>query len=577
MNCMTDPKIRNIVLASASQSGKSECELNFIGYIIDNDPGTIVYVQPSLEDARKFSKLRVSPMIRDCANLRRKVHDKKAGKYDKNSNTMLQKSFPGGMLIMCGSNSASALSSTPARYIIGDERDRWAQSAGAEGDPWELAKARQRTFYNSKSIEVSTPTILGRSNIESSYQQGTQEKWCYKCPSCGVYSNIVFSDIKFDPESYYVGKKKLWKINGPVEWRCPKCGETHREEVVRRQPTKWVADNPDAYNSGIRSFWLNAFSSPWVPWEKIVLEFLNAKDYPERLQVVFNTLFGELWEDRGDLVEEEEMLSRLEDYGKREDGTPVELPDGVLVLTCGVDTQDNRLEYEVVGHGLFGETWGIKRGVIMGRPDSDETWDRLDGVIDHAYRFKDNQALKVSFTCVDSGGHFTQEVYENCKKRIGKGVFATMGRGGDGVPFTRPPRKMPIREDPQNTAWLYTLGVDAGKAMIMQNLKVEKKGPRYCHFSNDPDAGYDIGFFNGLLSEKMTLVHTSSGDKWAWKKIPGHERNEPLDCRNYALAAFRILNPDLDAVQRRLKGLEEKPAPKPVKRRRKQVNYFNDW
>lgn len=81
------------------------------------------------------------------------------------------------MLTLTGSNSASALASTPARYIIGDERDRWATSAGTEGDPWALAEARQATFYNAKAVEVSTPTIKGNSNIETSFYQGTQERY----------------------------------------------------------------------------------------------------------------------------------------------------------------------------------------------------------------------------------------------------------------------------------------------------------------------------------------------------------------------------------------------------------------
>ena len=125
---------------------------------------------------------------------------------------------------------------------------------------------------------------------------------------------------------------------------------------MRKQPAKWIADNPDAYKKGVRSFWLNAFSSPWTPWEKIVLKFLDAKDDPQRLKVVYNTLLGQLWEDRGDLEDEDTMLARREDYGTRPDGTPVELPDGVLVLTCGVDTQDNRLEYISTHAPLRGAT-----------------------------------------------------------------------------------------------------------------------------------------------------------------------------------------------------------------------------
>ncbi len=245
---------------------------------------------------------------------------------------------------------------------------------------------------------------------------------------------------------------------------------------MRRQPAKWIAENPDAYKKGVRSFWLNAFSSPWTPWEKIVLKFLDAKDDPQRLKVVYNTLLGQLWEDRGDLEDEDTMLARREDYGTRPDGTPVELPDGVLVLTCGVDTQDNRLEYEVVGHGKYGENWGIVKGYIMGRPDTPEVWQRLDDVVDHVYKFKNGRGLKISITCVDSGGHFTQEVYEACRARQGKRVFAIKGKGGDGIPYVSPPTKVPIRDNKKITCWLYTIGVDAGKAAIMAGLKVQEPG-----------------------------------------------------------------------------------------------------
>ena len=579
MKAFTDPKVHKIVMVAASQVGKSELELNIIGYIIDQDPGSILYVHPTIDDARKFSRLRVAPMIRDSKPLKAKVHDVKA---KDSGNTILQKSFPGGMLTLTGSNSASARASTPARYIIGDERDRWAVSAGTEGDPWALAEARQATFYNAKAVEVSTPTIKGNSNIETSFFQGTQERWCHRCPECGEYHEIVFDDIKFEPEATRIRGKKTWKLKGGVSWACPGCGCLIPEETMRRQPAKWIAENPDAYAKGVRSFWLNAFSSPWTPWQKIVLKFLDAQNDPQRLKVVYNTLLGQLWEDRGDLEDEDTMLARREDYGTRPDGTPVELPDGVLVLTCGVDTQDNRLEYEVVGHGHYGETWGIVKGYIMGRPDTPEVWQRLDDVIDHVYTFKNGRGLRISITCVDSGGHFTQEVYEACRARIHKRVFAIKGKGGDGIPFVSPPSKVPIRDNKKITCWLYTLGVDAGKASIMASLKVQEPGPRYCHFNRNPDAGYDLNYFNGLLSEKLVLKHTSRGDRWAWEKLPGHNRNEALDCRDYAMAGVKIINPDMDAVERRLKGLEEKPAQQRQQarsktKRSKAANAFDDW
>lgn len=578
MDAFTDPKVAKISLVASSQVGKSELELNIIGYIIDQDPGSILYIQPTVDDAKKFSRLRIAPMIRDSATLRSKVADIKSRD---SGNTMLQKSFPGGMLTIVGSNSASGLASTPAKYVLGDERDRWALSAGTEGDPWALAEARTTTFYNSKMVDVSTPTDKGTSPIEKSFNEGTRERWCHQCPHCGEYSNIVFNDIKFDFETVGSGRKKDYIIHS-IAWSCPECGCISTESEMRRQPAKWIAENPDAYAKGHRSFWLNAFSSPWQGWRKVVYAFLVARKDPQRLKVVYNTMLGELWEDRGDLEDEDAMLGRREDYGHCDDGTPVELPDGVLALTCGVDTQDDRLEYEVLGHGHYGETWGIKRGIIMGDPAYDEPWTRLDDVIERVYRFRDGTGLTIARTFVDSGGHKTQNVYMQCRARTYKRVFAIKGVGGDGVPYTKPPSKVKIIVNGQTVGltWLYALGVDAGKAEIFSALKVQEAGPKFCHFPKGEGRGYDTAFFTGLLSEKLVLKSERGRTRWAWVKLPGHERNEALDCRNYALAAFRSWDPDLDAVERRLRGIEEPAGQKKTRRRgvvKRSASLGDEW
>lgn len=578
MDAFTDSKVAKISLVASSQVGKSELELNIIGYIIDQDPGSILYIQPTVDDAKKFSRLRIAPMIRDSATLRSKVADIKSRD---SGNTMLQKSFPGGMLTIVGSNSASGLASTPAKYVLGDERDRWALSAGTEGDPWALAEARTTTFYNSKMVDVSTPTDKGTSPIEKSFNEGTRERWCHQCPHCGEYSNIVFNDIKFDFETVGSGRKKDYIIHS-IAWSCPECGCISTESEMRRQPAKWIAENPDAYAKGHRSFWLNAFSSPWQGWSKVVYAFLVARKDPQRLKVVYNTMLGELWEDRGDLEDEDAMLGRREDYGHCDDGTPVELPDGVLALTCGVDTQDDRLEYEVLGHGHYGETWGIKRGIIMGDPAYDEPWTRLDDVIERVYRFRDGTGLTIARTFVDSGGHKTQNVYMQCRARTYKRVFAIKGVGGDGVPYTKPPSKVKIIVNGQTVGltWLYALGVDAGKAEIFSALKVQEAGPKFCHFPKGEGRGYDTAFFTGLLSEKLVLKSERGRTRWAWVKLPGHERNEALDCRNYALAAFRSWDPDLDAVERRLQGIEEPAEQKKTRRRgvvKRSASLGDEW
>lgn len=548
MDAFTDSRVRHIVLVAASQIGKTELINNIIGYIIDQDPGSILFVHPTTIDAREFSKLRIAPMIRDSPALRRKIS---APKSRDSGNTLLQKTYPGGILTLCGSNEAHALASKPIRYVFGDERDRWAISAGTEGDPWELAMARQTTFYNAKAVEVSTPTIKGSSNIANSFAKGTMERWKSKCPHCGEYHEIQWKDIRYESEETVVNHERTYTVKS-VMWICPNCACVSDEATMKSQPARWEADNPAAYENGTRSFWLNAFVSPWASWESICLKFLNAQGDTRKLQVVYNTCFGQLWEDRGNIQDPDTLLGRREDYGKRPDGTPVELPEGVLVLTCGVDTQDDRLEYEVVGHGHFGETWGIEKGIIMGRPDDKKTWAKLDDILDHRYCYADGQGIYISITFVDEGGHFTTDVRKECRKRIKKQVFCIKGFSGPDRPYTAPPRKMKILGENNaylGSVWQYQLGVDSGKQIIMDDLSVEKHGPKYCHFPLRDD--YGAAYFNGLLSEHL-VPEGKTRQRWVWKKIPGHERNEPLDCRNYALAAFKVLPADLDAIDRRL-------------------------
>lgn len=578
MDAFTDPKITHIIMVAASQVGKSEFLNNAIGYIIDEDPGSILFIHPTTIDAKEYSKLRIAPMIRDCPSLKDKVRNPKSRD---SGNTILQKTYPGGILTMCGSTEAHALASKPIRYVFGDERDRWATSAGSEGDPWGLAMARQTTFYNAKAVEVSTPTIKNASAIESAYYTGTMERWKTQCPHCGGYHEIQWKDIRYDCEEKAVGQNKTILIKS-IYYFCPECGCASTEAEMKRQPARWEAENPSAYENGTRSFWLNAFVSSWASWESIVRKFISAQGDTRKMQVVYNTCFGQVWENRGDMQDEDTLLTRRENY-------EAELPDGVLALTCGVDTQDDRLEYEVVGHGHFGETWGIQKGILMGRPDDPETWQRLDDVINHVYRFADGIGLTICMTFVDEGGHFTQDVRLQCRARIGKKVFCIKGRGGPDIPYTSPPKtqKIIIGGKAVGTCWQYQIGVDSGKQIIMDNLRVETPGPHYCHFPRRDD--YGATYFNGLLSERYVFKNNRKNG-WGWEKIPGHERNEPLDCRNYAMAAFKSSPIDLDAQHRRLQearqgGMKtmEPKAVSAVRTQRKSRNasginrYFEEW
>lgn len=540
MDAFTQPGIWQIAVMAGSQCGKTEIINNMVAYAIDIDPGPMLYVQPTENTAEDYSKRRIAPMIAATPNLRDKVF--KARSRD-SANTIMMKTFPGGSLSIIGANSPADLASKPIRYLFMDETDRFPSSAGTEGDPQKLAERRTETFrHNRKIVKTSTPTIKGHSKIEKDYMNGTQEEWHVECPYCHHYSFITFNDIHFEKEEYKNESGDTDFIVRDVMWRCPKCKQDTPEHKTKRLPAKWVAKNPDAVRNGIRSFRLNAFVSPWSSWKDIVWEFLKAQKDPELLKVFHNTILGETWEIHQSDGLEEKLYRQREHYD-------AEVPTGVLLLTMGIDTQDNRLEYEVVGWDREGQSWGISRGIIPGRADAQGVWDEVDLLLDRDWKLANGMTMHILATFIDSGGHFTQEVYRQTAKRQSKRVWAIKGESGEGKEYIRQ-----MKRSGEAVKWL--IGVDAGKAGIMYEANIEEPGPHYMHFPRDKRCGYDMDYFRGLISERMVVHRTGGKSVMKWDKI--RERNEPLDCRNYARAAYRGFHWHFDTLEKRLNGEEEK-------------------
>lgn len=573
MNAFTEPGIHRVVVKSSSQIGKSDMMNNVIGRFAHLDPCAIMMIQPTIDMAQDYSKTRIAPMIRDTKVLNTLFYDVKS--RDAN-NTILSKVFPGGRLIMCGANSPAGLASRPIRILLADEVDRFPDSAGTEGDPVDLAAKRMTTFWNSCMGLFSTPTNEGSSRIDEEYLAGTQEEWQHKCPNCGEYHLLRHIDMTVDYKEIKTPGGKKTVIVNDVKWRCPHCGFSFSEKEMKQTPQKYISRNADALKNGIRSFFVNGFTSPWMTWSKIMREWLEAKGDPEREKVIMNTVFGESYKQKGAFEDEQIFLRRRESYG-------AELTNGVLLLTAAIDTQDNRLEYEVVGWGKEEECWGIRKGIVLGAPNQARTWKEIDNILDKTYHFADGKGLKVVRTFIDSGGHYTSDVYNYCQKNFHKQRFAIKGRGGPGIPLIYKIAKANNAKAP-----LILLGVDDGKQQIMDRLSIDSPGPLYFHFPQDEgikelsDRGYDDLYFKGIISEHKKVYKRNGVLREVWETTK-NVRNEPLDLRNYNLACMKSLKPDWDKLEMLVNGMSEteikrsvaKPQKKKaVYRAKRQVNIW---
>ncbi|MBG9799521.1 terminase [Brevibacillus laterosporus] len=526
MNAINDPNVEEIAVISSAQVGKSEIILNDLGYFIDQDPAPVMLLQPTLEMAQAFSKDRLAPMLRDSPALKDKVKDVKSRD---SGNTQLHKKFPGGHITLAGANAPAALASRPIRIVLCDEVDRYPASAGTEGDPVALVTNRTKTFWNRKHIYVSTPTIKGISKIEALYENSTMEQWCLSCPSCKAYQPLSWNQITFDYD-------EKMKTASNVLHACKECGSLHKELEWKNADGKWIARQEGLKRRG---FHLNELSSPWSSWEKIAEKFKEAnealkKGNKEPLKTWINTALGETWEEKGESVDSENLSDRVEEY-------VADVPPGALILTAGVDVQDDRFEIEIVGWGGGKESWGVEYKVIPGDLKQPHVWNQLGEYLEKTWENHDGTRFHITATCMDSGGHFTDEVYRFCKRRESRRVYAIKGRGEDGIPYIgKPTRAGRIK------AALFPIGVNIGKEHIYSRLKVENAGSGYCHFPNDPEKGYDKKYFKGLTSEQKVERFVKGKIKYEWVKK--YYRNEPLDCRNYATAALEIVNPNFEAL-----------------------------
>lgn len=564
MNAFTEPGIHRVVVKSSSQIGKSDMMNNVIGRFAHLDPCAIMMIQPTIDMAQDYSKTRIAPMIRDTKVLNNLFYDVKS--RDAN-NTILSKVFPGGRLIMCGANSPAGLASRPIRILLADEVDRFPDSAGTEGDPVDLAAKRMTTFWNSCMGLFSTPTNEGASRIDEEYLAGTQEEWQHKCPNCGEYHLLRHIDMTVDYKEIKTPSGKKTVIVNDVKWRCPHCGFSFSEKEMKQTPQKYISRNADALKNGIRSFFVNGFTSPWMTWSRIMREWLEAKGDPEREKVIMNTVFGESYKQKGAFEDEQIFLRRRESYG-------AELPNGVLLLTAAIDTQDNRLEYEVVGWGKEEECWGIRKGIVLGAPNQARTWKEIDNILDKTYHFADGKGLKVVRTFIDSGGHYTSDVYNYCQKNFHKQRFAIKGRGGPGIPLIYKIAKANNAKAP-----LILLGVDDGKQQIMDRLSIDSPGPLYFHFPQDEgikelsDRGYDDLYFKGIISEHKKVYKRNGVLREVWETTK-NVRNEPLDLRNYNLACMKSLQPDWVKLEMLVNGMSETEIKRSVaKPQKKKVVY----
>ena len=530
MRCLSPAHpCKRVVTMVASQLMKTQIALNWIGALIHMVPSNILTLLPSLGLAKRVSS-RIGKTIKATPVLRERVA---ASRSRDSRNTMDTKEFEGGSLYVTTAGSAANLAELSARYVYGDEIDRWEVDVGEEGDPIELAETRGSTFgRNAKFYFSSSPTIKGASRIDDLFEGSDQRYYYVPCPTCGHMQTLAWERLHYSQDF------------SVVHYECagPDCDvlieEHHKGDMLARG--EWRAHaKGDGETVG---FHLNALYSPlgWTGWKSLAKQFEKAKKAQakgdlEPMQVFYNTRLAKVW----DSAQEQTKASVLIERARREGFSLGAMPAAVMMITGAVDVQADRLEFMAMGWGFGMERWVIDHRVIAGDPSDERTWAVLDELLKERYRHPCGVGLGILAVAVDSGGHHTDEVYQFCRVRRWRNIFAIKGASKPGKPvIAQRPSMVDVTwkgQTERGGAELWFVGTDTAKDWIYNRYPFES-GPGALHFANDlPDE-----FFAQCVAERKVAKYVRGHKRIEWIKGKA-ERNEALDLMVYCLAMAHYL------------------------------------
>ena len=537
--------VRRISYMTGAQLGKTTVQQCATSYFIAHEPRSQIFVQPTQGDVQTFLETKLRPMLESNPEIARKMA-KPRSRDGVNNSRMI--SYIGGWLLFSWAGSPKTLRGRSAPVTHADEVD--GMEATAEGDPVELLSQRAATFGDQAlRTESSTPTVAGASRIENAFNEGDRRRYYVPCPHCSEAQFLKWENVTWEgrkSSNIQDAREDLDQEHHPetAGYRCECCGQvwTDGERIAAiRNAEKlghgWKAERPFR---GHISFHAPEMLSTFRKMRDIVQSYLD-KLALDDLQVFVNVSLGETYEEKGDKADPETLQNRAEEYKST-------VPNGGVYLTCGIDMQMDRLELEIVAWGAGEESWSIDYRVLWGDPLGEEVWEDLDDILESTYLHESGAQLSISASCLDTGGTagYTQRAYEYVKSRRNRKLFAIKGRGGWGMPIVQSPQRKQSGKDKRKID-LFIVGTDEAKLVVMRRLDLDKQGPGYCHFPIERETEW----YRQLTAEKLVTRYIKGQPIREWHK-PDRARNEGLDCRVYALAALKIMQPNLKRIAERV-------------------------
>lgn len=540
LDAVSDPRYWRVTVKKSARVGYTKCLNAVVSYHMAHDPCPMSLIQPTVGDAEEYSRDEIASLIADVPVVNKLF---RGSKFRDGTNNLLEKHFPGGIFTLFGANSPGGFRRITRRIMLLDEVDGYpSDGAGKEGDQVALAINRTIDFWNRCLVEGSTPTVDEYSRIDKSYNASDQQKRFLPCPHCG---HMQYLRWKREDDSYAFH----WERGKPetVVYICESCNKgiqhKHKSEMDRNGEWRPTSQAEDPGHIGFH-IWAAYSPQANATWTHLVRAFEQMSPDPLQYQTWVNTWQGEVWrDDAASRITTEGLMERREEYGS---GV---IPDEkVLMLTLGIDVQDNRIEGTIWGWGAEPkddmkaepEGWMIKHVVIMGSYSSNDIWTEVDKLIAEQFDHPFGGKIKISTTLIDaSDGDHSDYVYDYTNSRRKYHVYASKGTGSQGKPPINRGTKTEYDfkgKARKSSATIYMVGTDIIKTRLMARLRHNRlPGPGCLHFPSDTTGQ----FFDQLTSETRKVHYLHGAPKYRWERRKGAQA-EALDASVYAYAALHL-------------------------------------
>ena len=574
MRWLSDMATRQVTVCACTQSGKTELSNILIGRTADCAPAPTLIVMPRENDANRRLATRLRPMFKSTPSLLSHL----GGKLD-NLNIGKETILDNMILYVAWSNSPAAMADNPVCIVILDEAAKFPQATGREADPYSLSKKRQRTFRRSKLLIMSSP--VGEGDLfDAEFQKGDKNEWHAKCPFCGAYHIMKWANVELDKDDDgNLLAAEIYRTGGHARYICPACkkpwDECQRWDAVcsgRYAPAGCSVDPSgmivgDGHFTSHRSCRITALmlhpafqtiddlASDWAD-AMLAKKAGNVKP----LQDFINSQLAEPWKQAEQKTDIDAIRPHI---GDLDSGI---VPEGVQLLTAGVDVQADHIWVVLLGWGYLSECWLI----YAGRIETGDTKDLVNYSLVRTFAAstwplaKDEKTvMRIATTAVDCGYH-TDTVIDFCRQCTESNLIAV--RGDDKVK-TRVYHAFKL---PDNKSVRYDLNITILKDRLYRLLfESTTPGPGYFHLPGDVTEEI-LGHFT---AEEKRLIRIRYRQELKWVLKDSGKANHIWDASVYATFAAELAGARLLASsEQRLAG-RIKIIGRPVKRSKIRTKY----